>query len=134
MRRQPLTGDGCYPNGMMKRVCILAVLGVVLAIPAASSGSDLVTAIKQRLDHASDAKYSVSSSYGTVGMIVFDVRDSRDFDAPARRKVISVAVSGFGDVVGYVLRKNGTSVCSFYGVTDGQCLSVGGCVRGTVCD
>ena len=121
---------------MIKHACF-AFLGISLAIPtAASRASEAVVAIKQRLDDArtSGAKRVVSDSYGTVGMLVFDVRDTRDFDSPARRKIISVAVSGFGDVVGYVLRKNGTSVCSFYGVTDGQCLSVAGCVRGTVCD
>ena len=49
----------------------------------------------------------------STSILVFDVRDTRAFDMPARKKIISVAVSGFGDVAGYVLNKNGTSVCSF---------------------
>jgi hypothetical protein len=121
----------------MTNLVRIAFFALALTIPAAASGSDdVVVAIKQKLTAArtSGGKLQVSGTYGTVGMIVFDMRDSRDFDSPARRKIISVAVSGFGDVVGYVLRKNGTSVCSFYGVTDGQCISVAGCVRGTVCD
>src|SRR6185369_5064096 len=101
-----------------------------------SATDDDLTAIKARLDAArgSDKRRSVAGSYGTVGLIVFGVGDTRSFAAPARRKIISVAVSGFGDVVGYVLKKNGGPVCSFYGVTDGDCLSVAGCVNGTVCN
>ncbi len=115
----------------------MTVLCLALLVPTAvrASDQDLVT-IKARLDAAplSDGRRSASNSYGSVGMIVFDVRDTRTFSSPARRKIVSIAVSGFGDVVGYVLKKNGGTICSFYGVTDGTCLAVAGCVSGTVCN
>lgn len=111
----------------MRIVCV----AVAFAIPSAAVAGDVVAAIKEKLD--APGKRQVAGSYGTVGILVFDVRDTRTFDAPARKKIVSVAVSGFGDVAGYVLRKNGTAVCSFYGVTDGVCLSLAGCVGGTVC-
>lgn len=113
-----------------------ALVGLALLIPALAHASDRdVGMIKVRLDTGrSVAERSSSTSYDSVGLIVFGVPDTRTFDAPARRKIISIALSSFGDVVGYVLRKNGVPVCSFYGVTDGVCLSLAGCVSGTVCD
>jgi hypothetical protein len=120
-----------------RRAVFVAILALVCGIPApARSAADDLVAIKARLDETRTSRgaRSVSGSYGTVGLLVFSVRDTRSFDAPARRKIVSVALSGFGDVVGYVLKKNGTPVCSFYGITDGVCLSLAGCVSGTVCD
>jgi len=118
---------------MTPRITLLA-LALALA-PAVHATDGDVAAVKRRLDAARGAAGRSSSvSYDTVGLVVFGVRDTRTFETPARRKLISIAVSGFGDVVGYVLRKNGAPVCSFYGVTDGVCLSLAGCISGTVCD
>jgi hypothetical protein len=99
-----------------------------------AAGHADVAAIKAKLDAARPLERSSSTDYGSVGLIVFGVHDTRSFDAPARRKLISVAVSGVGDVAGYVLRKNGTPVCSFFGEYFAGCLSLSGCVSGTVCN
>ncbi len=117
---------------MTKTIATL-LLASTLGVAPARADRAAVAALKARLDGGGRAR-SVSGSYGSVGLIVLDARDTRSFAAPARRKIVTAAVSGFGDVAGYVLRKSGAPVCSFYGVTDGVCLTLAGCVTGTVCD
>lgn len=93
-----------------------------------------VAAIKKKIDATRSLERSYSTSYGSVGLLAFSVQETRSFAAPARRKLISVAVSALGDVAGYVLKRNGTPVCSFYGEYSAGCLSLAGCVSGTVCN
>jgi hypothetical protein len=119
----------------------LFMVGLTLLVPTVVRASDQdVAAIKTRIELARSSEpgairpASIAESYGSVALVIFSVQDSRSFSPPARRKIITAAVSGLGDVVGYVLKKNGRSVCSFYGITDGTCLVLQGCVSGTVCN
>jgi len=109
------------------------IAGLALLPSLAYAGTDFLTDLAARLKSQPQFRAS-SANYGTAGILVFGLPDTRTYQPPAKHKIVAVSVSGLGDTIGYVLKKNGTVYCSFYGVYDGSCLTLAGCISGTLCN
>lgn len=95
--------------------------------------ADFLTDFKTRLHSLPQARSSSQAS-GGAAILVFSTRDTKSYRPPLKSKIIAISLSYSGDSVGYVLKHNGVPFCTFSGFFDGQCLTVSGCLSGTVCD